>query len=349
MKIINKKISLTSISPPVETYLKIMEDNDHGILANKIRKMETFMGTNPINVFRHHFNSIVECIKNKKHQEFFIRNKEAFIRSFMTKEEIEINHSDKTNIPKYNYIHVAQSCFFDSTLSMISSLNTVVIKLYQSYGKGDIVNDALCNSLLESIRGQNNQKGRPRIDLANALNINLSVQDRPDDVIKTLLKTIYKYCSKRDIYYWDTSNDFIEEDEKDYDINKLVAKYKPLYFLCSIGDFNTVMEYESDMLKVREFDVVESVKEDTSPTTETRVHDTQKKCHYKLQSAIAFSFNHYFTLFAVPNGYIVRDDMGPVDGNNHIYSTLTDYNCIRKSQNSIGKDYHHFIACYIKE
>lgn len=165
----------------------------------------------------------------------------------------------------------------------------------------------LRDTLIEAINCTRNY--RPlMLQLAKSLDINIRELDEADVTFKKLMTVINKYIPKDIIQYWDSFED---------DIHQLIGKHQPLYFICNVQDFNTVLGVESPLVKATTF----------------RIHP---EVSYKLHAIIVYNSHHFFNAY-IDNKWIIRDCI-PRCNESRRFDKLSDY---------IDADCHS-IACYIK-
>jgi len=165
----------------------------------------------------------------------------------------------------------------------------------------------LRDTLIEAINCTRNY--RPlMLQLAKSLDINIRELDEADVTFKKLMTVINKYIPKDIIQYWDSFDD---------DIHQLIGKHQPLYFICNVQDFNTVLGVESPLVKATTF----------------RIHP---EVSYKLHAIIVYNSHHFFNAY-IDNKWIIRDCI-PRCNESRRFDKLSDY---------IDADCHS-IACYIK-
>ena len=233
------------------------------------------------------------------------------------------------NIPKYNLRHFGMICHFNSCLNLLSSLTGLIGGLNDLYenrklnNKAELIYRHLINTM--SYVDLNPKLAESIID---KLDINPNLINEATETMKKLLKPLYDSgLSLTNTFFWDSSDKFYKSNVLRHTLYDKLVELKPLYFICSVHDFNSTYNIDDYQVNVQDFSVLDKA--------------TKKQTYYKLSSVVIFNSGHYTSAFLVggqePQDVIIKNDLVP-------RYEIEKYNY----EKIFNKFNQHTIACYYR-
>lgn len=195
------------------------------------------------------------------------------------------------SIPQYNLPHIGSVCHFNVCINLLSAMIVLLREMERvSTTSNDISFQMLKQYLINSFSEVDTNPNLLR-ELMVSMSLNPSTVQEAPDTMKRLLKIIYNNgISKNLVYYWDSTNDFVTDEEKKLSIHQLVCKYRPLYLLVNVQEFNTVMAIQNPLIEVLSFSI--------------------QKFLYTLKGVVVRPPGHFYSAFRTDSKhYEIRDDL----------------------------------------
>ena len=192
-------------------------------------------------------------------------------------------------LPEYNLYHHGNICHLNVCINILSSFYQVINKLFTidppSY-ELKVIRQYLANSLSPV-----DVNPRRILQLIDILNININDFDECEETFKQLMKILYQVIDRETLLYWDTTDTFIEQEDKKLNIHELIDKYHPKYLVVNAQDFNTINDASSN-----------------SNITETFSTDNYS---YTLMSIAIGLPGHFISAFRhdASRNFVIRDDL----------------------------------------
>ena len=242
-------------------------------------------GLPPLTRFILTYNQIISKIKDPQEVESF--KQIDFVKNLVIQQNEELNYP--VHIPKYNLRHYGMICHFNSCLNILSSLTGLISELNKLFEANKLNKPAnliyrhLMNSLsyvdLNPLLSE---------QIIKILHINPNIIDEATETMKKLLEPLYQSgVSLSNVFFWDSTDKFYKTKETNHTLSQKLSELKPLYFLCSVHDFNSVYDIDDQHVNLESFDILDE--------------NNQVEASYNLTSFIIFNCGHYVSAFMIPN------------------------------------------------
>ena len=214
---------------------------------------------------------------------------DKFINIFVTK-EIQTIKNTTNLIPQFNLFHLGNICHLNVCINILSSLYYLIESLMDIKNipyELDILRKYIINSLSPI-----DLNPKLVLELIRVLDIDPADMISVDDTIKKIMRLLYKVIKRNMIFFWDTSDEFIDDpNDTKLKVGDLIDKYNPVYLIVSSQDFNFITNIEHGNIVPTEFN---------TPNNK-----------YVLTSVVISLPVHFISAFRVDESYkfIVRDDM----------------------------------------
>lgn len=183
-------------------------------------------------------------------------------------------------IPKYNGIHFNNNCHINSCFTLLSCCNDLINNLKN--------NEYLYNFLL-SFHTNNNVNLQTIYEYLSNNNIEMIEENCVIDTMKNILKIIYNHVNKNLIYLLDMTDFELNENERKLKYIQKIDTFHSKYLLI---DMDTLYVHINKQQEI------------------TRFIRTNKFV-YKFIGAIYYIPNHFITVIAYKDFYILYNDLMP--------------------------------------
>ena len=241
----------------------------------------------------------------------------------------ELIISYPVHIPKYNLRHYGMICHFNSCLNVLSSLTGFISQLNTLHESNRLnkIADMIYRHLMNTLSFVDLNPALSN-QIIEALHINPNTIDEATETMKKILEPLYQSgLSLNNTFFWDSTDKFYKTKELTHTLSQKLSELKPLYFLCSVHDFNSVYDIDDQQVDLETFDVVDE--------------DNTIEVSYNLSSFIIFNSGHYTSAFIIPNSdptmISIKNDISP-----RYVQEQAQYGTAFNRQNQ------HTIACYVK-
>lgn len=235
------------------------------------------------------FIDIIKSSSNDDDKYYISINLDKFINVFVTKEIRTIKNTTNL-IPQFNLFHFGNICHLNVCINILSSLYYLIESLMDIKNipyELDVLRKYIINSLSPI-----DLNPKLVLELIRVLDIDPADMISVDDTIKKIMRLLYKVIKRNMIFFWDTSDEFIDDpNDTKLKVGDLIDKYNPVYLIVSSQDFNFITNIEHGNIVPIEFN---------TPNNK-----------YVLTSVVISLPVHFISAFRVNESYkfIVRDDM----------------------------------------
>lgn len=232
----------------------------------------------------------IKSSSNDSDRYYISANLNTFINIFVIK-EVKMIKTTTNLIPQFNLFHLGNICHLNVCINILSSLYYLIESLMNIKNippELDILRKYIINSLSPI-----DLNPKLILNLVRILDIDIKDMASVDDTIKKIMRLLYKVIKKNIIFYWDTSDEFIDDpNDAKLKVGDLIDKYNPIYLIVGSQDFNFITNINNGNIVPIEF-------------------DTPNNSKYVLTSVVISLPLHFVSAFRVNESYnfIIRDDM----------------------------------------
>ena len=297
-------------------YLNILYKHNMGSIAKSIIDNDYINDMTAIYYVDAYRKHILDGINDESDYEFV--KKFDVLSSFITMSHVSIEYP--YHVPNYNLHNTGAICHLNSCISMLSSM-THLIKEMNSISETNSTDYIfqLLKSYINNSYSHIDINTHVIHELMQLLSISRYEYDEATETMKKIIRVLYiNNIPMSTVYYWDASNEFFNS-KNITTLGLKLKEIKPMYFIVNAHDLNVLFDYETEKIKIKEFDIPDNK-------------------HYTLKSIISFNGNHLTTMFYVnENTFKVIDDLS-----NRYHSKYIS------SKELFNDSSSHVIGCYIR-
>lgn len=256
----------------------------------------------------------IKSASQPEDKHYIERNLNLFLSLFVEKEIYSLR-PEAIRIPQFNLLHYGNICHLNVCLNILSSLFELVFamnlikhpsppfKILRQYITNGLSPVDLHPNLI--------------FDVMSICKINPVRLEESEETFKKLMHVLYTGLNRKLIFFWDSSDTFVDAEDKSLSMRDVVGKYQPKYLIVNAQDFNIVNEIDS--------------------TTTVPLTFATHGMAYNLSSIVISLPSHFISAFKQDDSslFVVRNDL-----NHRFHDETIDVSEIKHTIT---------LACYVRE